>query len=164
MKHLISFIGLLFFSILTTFGQVNKTTASKKKTVDSVQTEQMKKENITTEKFPEYPGGIEELYHFLRANLVYPKKAQMLGIEGIVLVEFAIEKDGTVGRTRVVSSLYPDCDEEALRIVQIMPNWIPAESDGTPVACIFQIPVQFALMGKTTESQKGIKKGRGKLK
>ena len=97
------------------------------------------------DKIPEYPGGKTEMYKFISSNLVYPEDARIEGIQGAVIVEFIIERSGEISRIQVVSSLYPACDKEVLRVIQMMPNWIPGEKDGKLVPTLYQIPVQFLL-------------------
>ena len=96
------------------------------------------------EEMPEFPGGMGELNKFLQSKLVYPESARMNGISGIVLVEFVVEKDGRVGNVKVIAPLYPDCDKEAIRVIQMIPKWKPAKSMGQPVRCFYQIPVLFS--------------------
>ena len=99
------------------------------------------------EKMPEYHGGMEELYKFLQTNIEYPEVAIKEGVGGIVVVEFVVEKDGRIGRAKVIAPLHPACDKEALRVIEMMPNWIPGKKDGKRVAVYYQLPVQFSLQG-----------------
>ncbi len=97
------------------------------------------------EKMPEYPGGQAEMYKFLQDNIQYPESARTNQIQGVVLVEFVVERDGKVSNVEVKASLYPDCDKEAVRVIKLMKNWEPARSMGKPVRCFFRIPVTFTL-------------------
>jgi protein TonB len=98
------------------------------------------------EEMPDFVGGMGEMYKFLQSKLVYPESARMNNIFGVVLVEFVVERDGRVTNVKVVAPLYPDCDKEAIRVIQMMPKWKPGKSMGQPVRCIYQIPVQFSLV------------------
>lgn len=97
------------------------------------------------EKMPEFPGGSEALYAFLQKELRYPEVARNSGIQGTVLVEFVVERDGKVSNVKAAASLFPDCDEEAIRVVKLLPKWNPGEQMGKPVRCYFNIPIRFTL-------------------
>lgn len=94
---------------------------------------------------PSYPGGMDSLRAYLFRSLRYPRNARLSGIEGQVMVEFYIDKDGTVIMPRIVSSVDKELDTEALRVVQEMPEWIPGKSDGEPVKFHYRLPVVFRL-------------------
>jgi protein TonB len=94
---------------------------------------------------PEPEGGMEGLYAFLRANLKYPRVPLEAGIQGQVFVEFVIEKDGSISNVKVISSVYPDLDNEAVRVVKIMPKWKPGKQQGKAVRCMYNIPIRFAI-------------------
>lgn len=97
------------------------------------------------EQTPSFPGGIEELMKFLRTNLVYPPNAQANGKQGQVLVQFIVKKDGSIFKPKVIRSVDPEIDAEALRVVSIMPKWQPGKQRGKPVRTRFTIPVTFRL-------------------
>lgn len=97
------------------------------------------------EKMPEFIGGTDALYEFLRNNLQYPEIARNNNIQGTVLIEFVVEKDGRVSNVKAVAPLYPDCDAEAIRVVQKLPKWKPGEQMGKPVRVYYNLPIRFAL-------------------
>lgn len=97
------------------------------------------------EEMPEFIGGMESLYAFLEKELTYPEIARTNGIQGVVLVEFVVERDGSVSNVKVLVSLYPDCDQEAVRVVKKLPKWKPGKSMGKPVRCFYNIPIRFSL-------------------
>ena len=97
------------------------------------------------EEMPEFPGGPAALNAFLQRETVYPPVAKEKGIIGTVLVEFVVEKDGRVSHGKVKVPLFPDCDEEALRVVMSMPRWKPGKNMGRPVRCYYQVPISFRL-------------------
>ena len=96
-----------------------------------------------TEEMPEFPGGDEALNAFLTREIQYPELARTSGITGTVLIEFVVEKDGSVSNARVKAPLFPECDKEALRGVMAMPNWKPGKNNGRPTRCYYQVPVTF---------------------
>lgn len=97
------------------------------------------------EKLPEFPGGMVEMMKWITKNLKYPQAAQRQKIQGKVVVAFIIGKDGTVSEAKVVKSVDPLLDNEALRVVRMMPKWKPGEDKGKPCMTYFSIPVVFKL-------------------
>lgn len=98
-----------------------------------------------TEELPQYPGGTAELMKYLAKNIRYPKGAQEQGIQGRVVVQFTVQKDGSITDSKVVKPVHTLLDAEALRVVDAMPKWIPARQRGKEVACYFSVPVMFRL-------------------
>lgn len=99
----------------------------------------------TAEQMPEFSGGQSQLMNFISKNLKYPEEAEANGIQGRVTVEFIVNKDGSISDAKVPRSLDLALDEEAIRIVQSMPNWKPGKQHGKPVRVKFSIPVMFRL-------------------
>lgn len=97
------------------------------------------------EQLPEFPGGMVELMKWLTKNLKYPPAAQKQKIQGKVLVSFIINKDGTIADAKVVRSVDPLLDGEAMRVVRMMPNWKPGINNNQPCRTLFAIPVVFKL-------------------
>jgi TonB family protein len=93
---------------------------------------------------PEYPGGDEARINFLRSNIKYPQDAIKAGIHGKVFVTFIVEKDGKVTHVKILRGIGKSCDEEAFRVVKMMPNWIPGKAKGENVAVRFNLPIKFA--------------------
>ncbi len=98
------------------------------------------------EQMPEYPGGEAEMRSFIAKNLRYPRAAQEEGIQGRVTVRFVVSKTGEITDIKIVRGIHTLCDEEAIRVVKMMPNWIPGRQNGNPVAVIYNVPVVFKLM------------------
>ena len=94
---------------------------------------------------PEFPGGDAALQKFLKENVKYPEIAKENGVEGIVVVGFLVTTDGSLTNMKVVKFVDPDLEKEAVRVVTIMPAWIPAEKDGTPFEAPSQVDVPFLL-------------------
>jgi protein TonB len=97
------------------------------------------------EEMPEYIGGMEAMYAFLKNELQYPEVARNNNIQGTVLLEFVVERDGSVSNVKPLVSLYPECDAEAIRVVKKMPKWKPGKQMGKPVRCYFNLPIRFTL-------------------
>lgn len=97
------------------------------------------------EEQPMFPGGIEELWKFMQANIRYPKEAQERGLQGRVIVQFVVNKDGSICDEHVVKSVDPQLDAEALRVVRSMPTWTPGKQRGQAVRVRFTLPVTFRL-------------------
>lgn len=95
------------------------------------------------DKMPEFPGGQVALVKFLSKNIKYPEKFKKEKINGRVFVSFVIDKTGKVTQAKIVKSLNADCDAEALRVINKMPDWIPGEKNGEKVAVQFGLPVNF---------------------
>ena len=100
------------------------------------------------EEMPQYPGGPQALFEFLGQNVRYPKEAAKAGIQGRVIVTFVVEKDGSICESKVVKSVDPSLDAEALRVINAMPNWKPGKQNGKEVRVKYTVPVAFMLQGK----------------
>lgn len=101
------------------------------------------------EEQPLFPGGMQEMMKFLQQNIKYPKEAQEQGKQGRVIVQFVVNKDGSIVNDSIVRSVDPLLDAEALRVVRSMPNWTPGKQKGKPVRVRFTLPVSFRLDGGT---------------
>ena len=102
---------------------------------------------------PQFPGGVVEWMKFLSANMKYPAEAKEKKQEGRVIVQFIVEKDGSITNAKVVRGVSPLLDQEALRVVGIMPKWNPATQRGQAVRVQYTLPVMFSLNGKIDEMQ-----------
>jgi TonB family protein len=97
--------------------------------------------------FAEFSGGLDSLYKFLSREMQYPKEAVKNGIQGRVFVQFVVEKDGSITDIRIVKGVDPILDEEAIRVIKIMPAWIPKEEKGEKVQDLLTLPITFTLNG-----------------
>lgn len=97
------------------------------------------------EEMPEYPGGMKAFVDYLKRKLVYPPQAKKENLEGVVAVQFVVEKDGRITSPTIVRSLRADMDSAALTAIRNMPNWIPAREHGMRVRCKYSVPVQFKI-------------------
>jgi TonB family protein len=103
------------------------------------------------EQNPEYPGGTTAMYKYLGENIRYPSEAQKANKQGKVYVKFVIKSDGKIDNINIIKSVSPELDNEAIRIIQNMPNWRPAEQNGKPVSVYFNLPINFKLDGGKKE-------------
>ncbi len=99
------------------------------------------------EVMPRYPGGEAEMMKFLAMNLRYPEAAMKSGKSGRVVVRFVVSKTGKVENPEIMRGISPELDAEALRVVGTLPDFIPGQSDGKPVACHYALPISFSLTG-----------------
>ena len=99
------------------------------------------------EQMPQYPGGMPALFQYLAKNVRYPKEAEDKCLQGRVIATFVVEKDGSISNAKVVKSVDPALDAEALRVVNGMPNWNPGMQRGEPVRVKYTVPVTFRLQG-----------------
>ena len=94
---------------------------------------------------PQFPGGDAALISFLNENIKYPPTAAQDRIEGKVIVQFLVEKTGGIGEVKVLRSIREDLDEEAVRVIKMMPDFHPGKQDGEAVDMWFTVPVSFKL-------------------
>lgn len=97
-----------------------------------------------TEK-PEYEGGIEAMVAFITNNLQYPTLARESGIEGKVIVSFVVMPDGNIANTQLIKGIGFGCDEEAMRVVELMKGWKAGKQNGRKVAVKMILPIHFSL-------------------
>lgn len=98
------------------------------------------------DKMPEFPGGMKRCMEYIQAEMCYPQAAKTAGVQGRVVVQFIIEKDGTLTQTKVVRHIHPELDAEALRIVRSMPKWKPGRQDGTLKRVLYTLPISFRIL------------------
>jgi TonB family protein len=113
------------------------------------------------DKEPEYVGGKKAMNVFLRKNLVYPPVTAMDPIDGTVLVLFQINEEGKPIDARVVKSIHPELDKEALRVVSIMPAWHPGRVNGQAVTVPFVLPVKFQNKSSQSYSRNNATRDKG---
>lgn len=99
----------------------------------------------TVDQMPAFPGGVSGLVDFLSQNVHYPDLARVNNIQGRVMVKFVVEKDGLINECKIVKSVDPSLDKEALRVVKSMPKWQPGMKDGKPVRVSYTVPISFKL-------------------
>ena len=106
------------------------------------------------EEMPQFPGGLSEAMKFLAKNIKYPVAAQQAKIEGRVIVRFVVGRDGSVSNVEVVRGVSPELDAEAVRVVSLMPKWIPGKQRGKAVAVKYTMPIMFRLQTPAQEQKK----------
>ncbi len=97
------------------------------------------------EQMPEFPGGQDAMIKFLGENIKYPEEARKQGISGRVFVTFVVEADGEITNIELLRGIGSGCDEEAMRVISIMPKWKPGYQRGVPVRVRFNLPIKFTL-------------------
>ena len=97
------------------------------------------------EQQPQFPGGMQELMKYIRDNLRYPVIAQENGTQGRVIVGFVVGSNGKIRDVKVLRSVDPYLDKEAVRVVESMPSWIPGRQNGQAVSVKYTLPIQFKL-------------------
>lgn len=97
------------------------------------------------EDMPEFPGGDAALLTFIAENIKYPKAAQRIGVEGRVTLSFVIDEEGAITNIEVLKGIGAGCDEEAVRVLKLLPNYSPGKQRGVPVKVRMRIPVNFRL-------------------
>lgn len=102
----------------------------------------------SVEQMAQFPGGEAALMSWVANHINYPATAQENGVQGRVVVQFVVKKDGSIGDVKVVRSKDPDLDREAVRVVKTFPNFIPGKMNGQPVNVWYTLPVSFKLQGK----------------
>jgi len=100
---------------------------------------------VSVQIMPEYPGGIGALKAFLASNIDFPVTAARSGFEGTVYVYFVVERDGTVSNIKTLRGINDECNEEAERVIGLLPKWTPGIQQGKTVRVSFTIPVSFKL-------------------
>jgi TonB family protein len=116
------------------------------KTIEMIETSQDEKPVFTVvEVMPEYPGGKKAMYAFLGENIKFPAEAKKKGTSGTVYVSFVVENDGSVTNVGILRGIGDGCDEEAVRVVKLMPNWKPGTQKGEAVRVAYNLPVKFVL-------------------
>ena len=129
-----------------TYSGENIIEADSTKTANTEENEEEYIEYFYQEIMPEFPGGMAKLMPFIQENMRYPKIAIKKGIEGRVICQFTVTKDGSIENVFVVRGLHKSLDKEAVRIIKKMPKWKPGEDfNGQVIDCKYTIAVTFKL-------------------
>lgn len=135
--------------------QAKQAAEDKVKTKPQTDTTKKKKTWVCMpETMPQFPGGREVLMKYLAANIKYPASAVKGKKEGRVIVTFIVQKDGSITHAKIVRSIDPELDAEALRVVKGMPKWTPGTQLGKPVSVKYTLPVKFSLQKDATPGKK----------
>ena len=95
------------------------------------------------EEKPDFIGGMETLGWFIGSLIKYPEEALLNNISGIVKVKFMIDIDGSIKNVSVIQGIGYGCDEEAIRVIKLLPDWLPGLQRGIPVKTYFALPITF---------------------
>ena len=101
----------------------------------------------SVEQMPQFPGGDKALMNYLSSHINYPPMAAENNVQGKVILQFVVEKDGRVGEVKVARSVDKDLDKEAIRVVKSLPKFTPGRQNGQPVRVWYTLPVTFKLQG-----------------
>ncbi len=100
---------------------------------------------VIVEQMPEFPGGSQALLQYLATKIHYPELARENKVEGLVVVQFIIDEKGKISNVTVLRGIGGGCDEEAIRVIKVMPDWQPGRQRGMPVKVRYNVPVRFVL-------------------
>ena len=99
------------------------------------------------EQMPEYPGGQEKMMQFIMDNLKYPTQAKDDGVMGKVVAQFIVKEDGSISEIKILRDIGDGCGDEVMRVIGLMPKWMPGKQNGKAVNVVFTLPVTFKLDG-----------------
>jgi protein TonB len=118
-----------------------------KKTEPEKKKEEPEKVFTSVEQMPQFPGGDAALMKYLSSHIQYPAMAAENNVQGKVILQFVVEKDGRVGEVKVARSVDKDLDKEAIRVVKSLPKFTPGRQNGQAVRVWYTLPVTFKLQG-----------------
>lgn len=107
---------------------------------------------MVVENQPEFPGGNAAMMKYLSDNVKYPKEAQDKGLQGRVICNFVVAKDGSITDVRITKGVHESLNKEAIRVIQSMPKWIPGTQQGVKVRVRYTLPITFSLGAKASSS------------
>lgn len=127
-------------------GDNNEVVSVTANTMNPLEVENVREKPLdVVEEMPKFPGGDAAMMEFLRNTVKYPEEAMKNGIQGRVVVQFIIEKDGSISGAEVIKKVNEHLDAEALRVIGEMPKWTPGKQKGEAVRVKFTLPVTFRL-------------------
>ncbi|MBK7588756.1 MAG: energy transducer TonB [Bacteroidetes bacterium] len=97
------------------------------------------------DQMPEFPGGQSNINAFLMKHIQYPTQAREMGIQGKVICRFVVNSDGLITNLTTINSIGGGCEQEALRVLKMMPKWKPGKHQGKAVKVQMQLPILFKL-------------------
>jgi protein TonB len=100
---------------------------------------------MVVEKMPEYPGGIDAMYEFIGSKIKYPEMAKDAGIKGKVHLVFMVDKNGDISDLKIERGIGGGCDEEAIRVMKLMPKWSPGKQRGRAVNVQYRMAINYSL-------------------
>ena len=130
-----------FVCVMSLFVFSSETIAQKVKDKSDYDKMIVKGINDSIEKQPEYPGGIEEFYKLVGMNFKIPAAALKQKLEGKAIIEFMVERDGSLSEFKIVKDLGYGIGNEAIRTIKLSPKWIPGIKDGKPARVLYTLPI-----------------------
>lgn len=118
---------------------------AEEKTLPQLSLEQKPVDYLVVEVLPEYPGGPVEFMKWLTKNLRYPAEAIRKKVQGKVVAQFIVNDDGSITELKIIKSLNAACDQEALRVLRMMPKWKPGLQNDKPCRTMVAIPIVFRM-------------------
>lgn len=100
---------------------------------------------LVVEVMPQFPGGEGELIDYLKKNVRYPSRAREFNVQGLVVSRFVIEADGSITNIEILRGIGAGCDEEAIRVIESMPQWEPGVQNGIHVPVMYTLPIRFIM-------------------
>lgn len=94
---------------------------------------------------PQFPGGEAAMAEFIRSKVRYPDMPMQMGVQGVTYIEFVVNTDGSICQIKAKSDIHKDLEKEAMRVVGLMPNWIPGEQAGKKVRVRYTVPINFVI-------------------
>lgn len=132
-------IFIISFFWLSNLSFAGKDTIAKNETI------QLDKIYTKVDKMPSYKGGDKELVKFIVKNVTYPDSSKLNNIYGTVLISFIVNSDGKLSDYNIEKSVNKELDNEALRVLMLMPEWFPGHEKGNAVKVKMQLPIEFRL-------------------
>ena len=150
MSAMLKQLGLcaLVLSLIASCSTARKSVATSANSQDGVNIETAEVQDVSydaVEQDAEFPGGVDALLKHIQEHIRYPTAAKKKNIQGVVMLRFLVERDGSIGEIQVTRSLSPACDKQAVRVIRKLPKFKPAIYKGKPVRKWFNIPIHFRL-------------------
>ena len=98
---------------------------------------------MVCDQMPTFPGGMRECMNYLSKNIKYPEECKKEGVQGRVIIQFVVDKEGNIRDAKIARGIHPSLDKEALRVIEAMPKWEPGKQDGKAVSVKYTVPVNF---------------------
>lgn len=140
-KMIFKVLMVSFVCVMSLFVFSSETIAQKVKDKSDYDKTIMNDINDSIEKQPEYPGGIEEFYKLVGMNFKIPAAASKQKLEGKAIIEFMVERDGSLSEFKIVKDLGYGIGNEAIRTIKLSPKWIPGSINGKPARVLYTLPI-----------------------
>jgi len=140
-KNILFFLSFFLLMNLASFSQDTSKVAPKK--INHPLPPRHRPPSNPLPTLPQFPGGKDSLAAFIKNNTKYPKTAKKHHISGVIEVDFSVTIDGSIKNPTVLKSLGYGCDEEAIRVVKLMPKWIPSRKGREPMENTYHVDIPF---------------------